>query len=90
MAKKKTEQGADVLDNAQEAVQPDNEATQFVQPSGVMVRLRENHPQDSYGRAGMRFGKEKWVEIGMAELSHEQLEALLHDDWLQVEFISQG
>lgn len=49
----------------------------------ILVRLSPKHPQESYGRCGLRFNKSQAVDV--RALSKEALERIHRDPWLVVE-----
>ncbi|CBY81410.1 hypothetical protein AO053_00390 [Haemophilus influenzae biotype aegyptius] len=75
-------------DNAESAVEKydesDDKEGQVIVPIGYSVKLREIHPQATYGRCGYRFNKESAVEIPVENLTSEQVIMLAEDPWLEL------
>lgn len=84
-AQTQVETGAD---NAESAVEKHDESDdkegQVIVPIGYSVKLREIHPQATYGRFGYRFNKESAVEIPVENLTGEQVIMLAEDPWLEL------
>ncbi|AXP61470.1 hypothetical protein CH625_004380 [Haemophilus influenzae] len=84
-AQTQVETGAD---NAESAVEKHDESDdkegQVIVPIGYSVKLREIHPQATYGRCGYRFNKESAVEIPVENLTGEQVIMLAEDPWLEL------
>ena len=84
-AQAKTENGAD---NAESAVEKHDESDdkegQVIVPIGYSIKLREIHPQATYGRCGYRFNKTDEVYIAADDLTAEQTLMLAEDPWLEL------
>ena len=80
-----TENGTD---NAESAVEKHDESDdkegQVIVPIGYSVKLREIHPQATYGRCGYRFNKTDEVYIAADDLTAEQTLTLAEDPWLEL------
>ena len=84
-----TENGADNAESApQSAVEKHDESDdkegQVIVPIGYSVKLREIHPQATYGRCGYRFNKTDEVYIAADDLTAEQTLTLAEDPWLEL------
>ncbi|MBR0574077.1 MULTISPECIES: hypothetical protein [Pasteurellaceae] len=55
----------------------------------IEVTLRSTHPNESYGRAGYRFFKDKAVLIEAEDVDIDLLNTLETDPYLAVEFIAE-
>lgn len=55
-----------------------------IEPIAYAIKLRDNHPHDSYGRCGYRFKKGEALEIPAADLSGAQVITLAEDPWLEL------
>ena len=53
-------------------------------PIGYSVKLRDIHPQATYGRCGYRFNKVDAVYIAADDLTAEQTLTLAEDPWLEL------
>ena len=51
---------------------------------GYSVKLRDIHPQATYGRCGYRFNKTDAVYIAADDLTAEQTLTLAEDPWLEL------
>lgn len=75
-------------DNAAGAVEKHDESGdkegQVIVPIGYSVKLREIHPQATYGRCGYRFNKTDAVYIAADDLTAEQTLTLAEDPWLEL------
>ncbi len=75
-------------DNAESAVEKHDESDdkegQVIVPIGYSVKLREIHPQATYGRCGYRFNKTDAVYIAADDLTAEQTLTLAEDPWLEL------
>lgn len=86
-AQNQAENGADNAESAVENVgesQTDDKEGQVIVPIGYSVKLREIHPQASYGRCGYRFNKTDAVYISADDLTAEQTLTLAEDPWLEL------
>ena len=88
-----TENGADNAESAlqsapKSAVEKHDESGdkegQVIVPIGYSVKLREIHPQATYGRCGYRFNKTDAVYIAADDLTAEQTLTLAEDPWLEL------
>lgn len=79
---------AEVKDASIEAEKPQPDSN-IIEPVAVAVRLRSNHPHDSYGRIRRRFSKLEEVEIPFDELTGDEHTALATDIWLDVTYITE-
>lgn len=84
-----TENGADNAESApQSAVEKHDESDdkegQVIVPIGYSVKLREIHPQATYGRSGYRFNKTESVYLAAGDLTAEQVLTLAEDPWLEL------
>ncbi|MBN6074300.1 hypothetical protein HYE60_03335 [Aggregatibacter actinomycetemcomitans] len=86
-AQTQTDTGADnaesAVENAGES-QADDKEGQVIVPIGYSVKLREIHPQASYGRCGYRFNKTEAVYLPVEDLTAEQVLTLAEDPWLEL------
>ncbi|MDP8171545.1 hypothetical protein QJU96_09655 [Pasteurella skyensis] len=57
--------------------------------SAISVTLRDTHPQNSYGRAGYRFFKDKAVVIEADDVNADLLTKLQNDHYLDIEYLTQ-
>ena len=84
-AQTQAETGAD---NAESAVdkrdESDDKEGQVIVPIGYSVKLRDIHPQATYGRCGYRFNKTDAVYIVAYDLTAEQTLTLAEDPWLEL------
>lgn len=84
-AQPQAETGAD---NAERAVEKHDESGdkegQVIVPIGYSVKLREIHPQATYGRCGYRFNKNEAVYLAADDLTAEQTLTLAEDPWLEL------
>ena len=84
-AQTQVETGAD---NAESAVEKHDESDgkegQVIVPIGYSVKLREIHPQATYGRCGYRFNKTESVYLAVEDLTAEQTLTLAEDPWLEL------
>ena len=88
-AQTQAENGADNAESApKSAVEKRNESDdkegQVIVPIGYSVKLREIHPQATYGRCGYRFNKTDVVYIAADDLTAEQTLTLAEDPWLEL------
>ena len=88
-AQTQVETGADNAESApQSAVEKHDESGnkegQVIVPIGYSVKLREIHPQATYGRCGYRFSKTDAVYIAADDLTAEQTLTLAEDPWLEL------
>lgn len=92
-AQTQTATGADntesAVENAGESQAGDKEG-QVIVPIGYSVKLREIHPQASYGRCGYRFNKTEVVYLPVEELAAEQVLTLAEDPWLELIPVCEG
>ena len=84
-----TENGADNAENEpKNAVEKHDESDgkegQVIVPIGYSIKLREIHPQATYGRCGYRFNKTDAVYIAADDLTAEQTLTLAEDPWLEL------
>ena len=84
-AQTQVETGAD---NAESAVEKHDESDdkegQVIVPIGYSIKLRDLHPQATYGRCGYRFNKTEAVYLPVEELAAEQVLTLAEDPWLEL------
>ncbi|HHF0477221.1 TPA: hypothetical protein ACPHRX_000830 [Haemophilus influenzae] len=84
-AQTQVETGAD---NAESAVEKHDESDdkegQVIVPIGYSIKLRDIHPQATYGRCGYRFNKTEAVYLPVEELAAEQVLTLAEDPWLEL------
>ena len=75
-------------DNAESAVEKrdesDDKEGQVIVPIGYSVKLRDIHPQATYGRCGYRFNKTEEFYIAADDLTAEQTLTLAEDPWLEL------
>lgn len=75
-------------DNAESAVEKrdesDDKEGQVIVPIGYSIKLREIHPQATYGRCGYRFNKTEAVYLAVEDLTAEQTLTLAEDPWLEL------
>lgn len=77
-------------DNAESAVEKCGRITDKRQrrasdfPIGYSIKLREIHPQATYGRCGYRFNKTEAVYLAVEDLTAEQTLTLAEDPWLEL------
>lgn len=75
-------------DNAESAVEKHDESDdkegQVIVPIGYSIKLRDIHPQATYGRCGYRFNKTDEVYIAADDLTAEQTLTLAEDPWLEL------
>lgn len=84
-----TENGADNAENEPKSAvekhdESDDKEGQVIVPIGYSVKLREIHPQATYGRCGYRFNKTDAVYIAVDDLTAEQTLTLAEDPWLEL------
>ncbi|EGP03056.1 hypothetical protein ACFGY2_02685 [Pasteurella multocida] len=79
----KTTEGKTGL-NVDADVKVDTLDSHVIQPVGYSVKLRDIHPQDSYGRCGYRFNKTDATYFSVDELTGEQVVTLAEDPWLEL------
>ena len=81
------ENGADNAESAVENVgesQTNDKEGQVIVPIGYSIKLRELHPQATYGRCGYRFNKTEAVYLAVEDLTAEQTLTLAEDPWLEL------
>ena len=86
-AQTQAENGADNAENAVENVgesQTNDKEGQVIVPIGYSIKLREIHPQATYGRCGYRFNKTDEFYIAADDLTAEQTLTLAEDPWLEL------
>ena len=88
-AQTQAENGADNAESApKSAVEKHDESGdkegQVIVPIGYSIKLREIHPQATYGRCGYRFNKTDEVYIAADDLTAEQTLTLAEDPWLEL------
>lgn len=88
-AQTQTENGADNAENEpKSAVEKHDESNdkegQVIVPIGYSIKLREIHPQATYGRCGYRFNKTEAVYLPVEDLAAEQVLTLAEDPWLEL------
>lgn len=75
-------------DNAESAVEKHDESDdkegQVIVPIGYSIKLRDIHPQATYGRCGYRFNKTDEVYIAADDLTAEQTLTFAEDPWLEL------
>lgn len=81
--------GADNAENAPKSAvekhdESDDKEGQVIVPIGYSVKLRDIHPQATYGRCGYRFNKVDAVYIAADDLTAEQTLTLAEDPWLEL------
>lgn len=84
-----TENGADNAENEPKSAvekhdELDGKEGQVIVPIGYSIKLREIHPQATYGRCGYRFNKTDAVYIAADDLTAEQTLTLAEDPWLEL------
>lgn len=84
-----TENGADNAGSAPKSTvekhdESDDKEGQVIVPIGYSIKLREIHPQATYGRCGYRFNKTDAVYIAADDLTAEQTLTLAEDPWLEL------
>ena len=84
-----TETGADNAESASKSAvekhdESDAKEGQAIVPIGYSVKLREIHPQATYGRCGYRFNKTDAFYIAADDLTAEQTLTLAEDPWLEL------
>lgn len=84
-----TENGADNAESAPKSAvekhdESDDKEGQVIVPIGYSVKLREIHPQATYGRCGYRFNKIEAVYLPVEDLVTEQVLTLAEDPWLEL------
>ena len=95
MAKKKQNKTDDEVktDSAENTTETDraldesNDApkgSDVIHPIAYAVKLREIHPQATYGRCGYRFNKTDAVYIAADDLTAEQTLTFAEDPWLEL------
>lgn len=83
----RAENGADNAESAVENVgesQTNDKEGQVIVPIGYSIKLREIHPQATYGRCGYRFNKTEAVYLAVEDLTAEQTLTLAEDPWLEL------
>lgn len=75
------EQAQTQTENGRES---DDKEGQVIVPIGYSVKLREIHPQATYGRSGYRFNKTESVYLAAGDLTAEQVLTLAEDPWLEL------
>lgn len=84
-AQTQTENGADNAENEpKSAVEKHDESDDKEGQVGYSVKLRDIHPQATYGRCGYRFNKVDAVYIAADDLTAEQTLTLAEDPWLEL------
>ena len=88
-AQTQAENGADNAESAPKSAvekhdESDDKEGQVIVPIGYSVKLREIHPQATYGRCGYRFNKVDAVYIAADDLTAEQTLTLAEDPWLEL------
>ena len=81
------ENGADNAESAVENVgesQTNDKEGLVIVPIGYSIKLREIHPQATYGRCGYRFNKTEAVYLAVEDLTAEQTLTLAEDPWLEL------
>lgn len=83
------ENGADNAESAPKSAvkkhdESDDKEGQVIVPIGYSVKLRDIHPQATYGRCGYRFNKVDAVYIAADDLTAEQTLTLAEDPWLEL------
>lgn len=84
-----TENGADNTESAPKSAvekhdESDDKEGQVIVPIGYSIKLRDIHPQATYGRCGYRFNKTDEVYIAADDLTAEQTLTLAEDPWLEL------
>lgn len=90
-----TENGADNAGSAPKSTvekhdESDDKEGQVIVPIGYSIKLREIHPQATYGRCGYRFNKNDEVYIAADDLTAEQTLTLAEDPWLELVPVCEG
>lgn len=75
------EQAQTKTENGRES---DDKEGRVIVPIGYSVKLREIHPQATYGRSGYRFNKTESVYLAAGDLTAEQVLTLAEDPWLEL------
>lgn len=75
------EQAQTQTENGRES---DDKEGRVIVPIGYSVKLREIHPQATYGRSGYRFNKTESVYLAAGDLTAEQVLTLAEDPWLEL------
>ncbi len=84
-AKTQAETGSDNAESALEKHdESDDKDGRVIVPIGYSVKLREIHPQATYGRCGYRFNKNEAVYLAADDLTAEQTLTLAEDPWLEL------
>lgn len=88
-AQTQSEKGADNAESAPKSAvekhdESDDKEGQVIVPIGYSIKLREIHPQATYGRCGYRFNKTDAVYIAADDLTAEQTLTLAEDPWLEL------
>lgn len=88
-AQTQVETGADNAESAPKSAvekhdESDDKEGQVIVPIGYSVKLRDIHPQATYGRCGYRFNKVDAVYIAADDLTAEQTLTLAEDPWLEL------
>nr|DAT23811.1 MAG TPA: hypothetical protein [Caudoviricetes sp.] len=88
-AQTQAENGADNAESAPKSAvekhdESDDKEGQVIVPIGYSIKLREIHPQATYGRCGYRFNKTDEVYIAADDLTAEQTLTLAEDPWLEL------
>ena len=88
-AQTQAENGADNAESALKSAvekhdESDDKEGQVIVPIGYSIKLREIHPQATYGRCGYRFNKTDEVYIAADDLTAEQTLTLAEDPWLEL------
>jgi len=88
-AQTQAENGADNAESAPKSAvekhdESDDKEGQVIVPIGYSIKLREIHPQATYGRCGYRFNKVDAVYIAADDLTAEQTLTLAEDPWLEL------
>lgn len=84
-----TENGADNAESAPKSTvekhdESDDKEGQVIVPIGYSIKLRDIHPQATYGRCGYRFNKIEAVYLPVEDLATEQVLTLAEDPWLEL------
>ena len=88
-AQTQTENGADNAESAPKSAvekhdESDDKEGLVIVPIGYSIKLRDIHPQATYGRCGYRFNKTEAVYLPVEELAAEQVLTLAEDPWLEL------
>ena len=88
-AQTQAENGADNAESAPKSAvekhdESDDKEGQVIVPIGYSIKLREIHPQATYGRCGYRFNKTDEVYIAADDLTAEQTLTLAEDPGLEL------